>query len=53
MNKWLQSFAYRISVGWTIFVIAALSAVTIAFITISFQAIKTAIANPVKNLRTE
>ncbi len=53
MNMWLQDFAYRISINWMVFVIAGSSAVLIALITISFQAIKAATANPVKNLRTE
>jgi len=53
MNKWLQSFAYRIHINWTVFAITALAALLIALITISFQAIKAAIANPVKSLRSE
>ncbi len=53
MNKWLQEFAYKINIGWTVFAIAGLLAVIIAFITISFQSIKAALANPVKSLRTE
>jgi putative ABC transport system permease protein len=53
MNKWLEDFAYRISISWWVFVIAAIVALSIAFITVSFQAIKAAIANPVKSLRTE
>jgi len=53
MNKWLQDFAYKINIGWTVFVIAGLLAVLIALITIGFQSIKAAIANPVKSLRTE
>ncbi|MGH2564479.1 MAG: ABC transporter permease, partial [Ginsengibacter sp.] len=53
MNKWLQSFAYRIHIGWWVFVIAGLTAILIALITVSFQAIKAAIANPAKSLRTE
>lgn len=53
MNKWLQDFAYRISMPWWIFIVAAILAGVIALITISFQAIKAAIANPVKSLRTE
>ncbi len=53
MQRWLQDFAYRISIGWPVFAIAAIAAVSIAFITVSFQAIKAAIANPVKSLRTE
>ncbi len=53
MNKWLQDYAYHISISWLVFLIAAIMAMSIAFITISFQAIKAAIANPVKSLRTE
>jgi putative ABC transport system permease protein len=53
MNKWLQSFAYRINISWWVFALAGLLTITIALITVSFQAIKAAIANPVKNLRTE
>lgn len=53
MNKWLQDFAYRIDIKWWVFVIAAIIAVVIAFVTISFQTIKAALSNPVKNLRTE
>ncbi|MBA2561674.1 MAG: hypothetical protein H0V14_01950, partial [Chitinophagaceae bacterium] len=46
-------FAYRINIGWWVFAIAGLFAVVIAFVTISFQALRAAIANPIKNLRTE
>ena len=53
MNKWLQDFAYRTNISWTVFVITTLLALLIALITISFQAIRAAIANPVKSLRTE
>ncbi len=53
MNKWLQEFAYRINIEWWVFVVAAVTALLIALLTISFQAIKAAIANPVKSLRTE
>jgi putative ABC transport system permease protein len=53
MNKWIQSFAYRINIGSWIFVVAGLIALLIALITVSFQAIKAAIANPVKSLRSE
>jgi putative ABC transport system permease protein len=53
MNKWLQEFAYKINIGWAVFVIAGLIAILIAVITISFQSIKAAVANPVKSLRTE
>ena len=53
MNKWLQNYAYRIHINWWIFLIAGILAVLIAIFTISFQAIKAAIANPVKSLRSE
>jgi len=53
MNAWLQDFAYKINLGWSVFVIAGLIAIAIALFTISFQSIKAAVANPVKSLRTE
>ena len=53
MNKWLQGFAYRATVHWWLFAIAAAAAVIIALLTVSFQAVKAALANPVKSLRTE
>jgi putative ABC transport system permease protein len=53
MNKWLQSYAYRINISWWIFLAAGIIAILIALITVSFQAIKAAIANPVKSLRSE
>ena len=53
MNKWLQSFAYRTNISWWVFFAAGTAAILIALITVSFQAIKAAIANPVKSLRTE
>jgi len=53
MNQWLQNFTYRISSSWDLFIIAAVIALLTAFLTISFQAIKAAISNPVKCLRTE
>ena len=53
MYKWLQAYAYHITIGWWVFVLAGLIAVIIAFATISFQSIKAAIANPVKSLRAE
>ncbi len=53
MHKWLQDFAYKISISWWVFVLAGGMAIVIAFITISFQAIKAAVANPVKSLRSE
>ena len=53
MHKWLQNFEYKITIGWLVFAMAALAATFVALLTISFQAIKAAIANPVKSLRTE
>ena len=53
MNNWLQDFAYRIEIQWWVFAAAGTLAILIALLTISFQTIKAAIANPVKNLRTE
>jgi putative ABC transport system permease protein len=53
MQKWLQGFAYRVTIEWWLFAIAALIAVLIALITVSAQAVKAALANPVKSLRTE
>jgi putative ABC transport system permease protein len=53
MNKWLQDFAYRTNISWIVFVITTVTALLIALITISFQAIRAAVANPVKSLRTE
>jgi len=53
MHKWLQDFAYRVDISWMVFLITTVVALTIALLTISFQAIRAAIANPVKSLRTE
>jgi putative ABC transport system permease protein len=53
MNKWLQDFAYRVNISWWVFVVAGLLALIIGFLTVSFQAIKAALANPVKSLRSE
>jgi putative ABC transport system permease protein len=53
VNKWLQDYAYRVNISWWIFLVAVLLALLIALVTISFQAIKAAVANPVKSLRTE
>ena len=53
MNKWLQEFAYRIDLSWWIFAFTGITALLIALFTLSFQAIKAAISNPVKSLRTE
>jgi putative ABC transport system permease protein len=53
MDKWLQNFAYKTSLSWWIFVLAALLTFGIAFVTVSIKAIKAAMANPVESLRTE
>jgi putative ABC transport system permease protein len=53
MHKWLQDFAYRIGIGWWVFAIAGFIAAAIALATVCFQAVRAALANPVKNLRTE
>jgi len=53
MNDWLSEFTYKMPLSWWTFLLAGLIAIIIAFITVSFQAIKAAIANPVKSLRTE
>jgi putative ABC transport system permease protein len=53
MDKWLQDFAYKISLGWAVFLLSGLVAILIALFTISFQSVKAALANPVKSLRTE
>jgi putative ABC transport system permease protein len=52
-NKWLQDFAFRIQIGWWVFAFAGFAALLIALLTVGFQAIKAAIANPVKSLRSE
>jgi len=53
MNNWLRDFAYRVSIHWWVFIIAGILAALIAFVTVSFQAVRAAVANPVKSLRTE
>lgn len=53
MNQWLQDFAYRIPISWWMFVVGGVMALAIALLTVSFQSIKAALANPAKNLRTE
>jgi putative ABC transport system permease protein len=53
MDKWLQDFSYRTNISWWIFIVAGAIALLIAMITVGLQAIKAAIANPVKSLRTE
>lgn len=53
MNNWLEDFPYRVNISWWVFGIAIIAALAIALLTVSFQAIKAALANPVKSLRTE
>jgi putative ABC transport system permease protein len=53
MHKWLQDFAYRIDIEWWIFALAGMVAIVIALLTVSYQSIRAAMANPVKSLRTE
>ena len=53
MNSWLQEFAYRTKIGWDTFIFAAAIALFIALFTVSFQAVKAAVANPVQALRYE
>jgi hypothetical protein len=53
LHSWLQNYAYRTEISWWIFAVAGLGALTITLLTVSFQAIKAAIANPIKSLRTE
>lgn len=53
MNKWLNSFAYRIHISWLVLGLASLLSIIIAHITVSAQAVKAARANPVKSLKTE
>ena len=53
MDNWLRDFAYRINIAWWIFALSGMLAVLIALITVSFESIKAAMANPVKSLRSE
>jgi putative ABC transport system permease protein len=53
MSQWLQGFAYRVQIQWWVFAVSTVLAIVLAFITISFQSIKAALANPVKSLRSE
>ena len=53
MNKWLETFAYRVAIGWWVFLIAGALALGIALLTVSFQTVRAALANPVKSLKTE
>ena len=53
MNKWLQNFAYKTNIGWQVFALTTLVVIVIAFFTVSFQALKAAMMNPVKSIKTE
>ncbi len=53
MDRWLQDFAYRIELSWTIFVLAGLAAMIIAWMTVSYQSLRTALIDPVDALRYE
>ena len=53
MNAWLSDFAYRVDLGWTTFILAGVLAMAIALLTVSFQAVRAAVANPVEALRME
>jgi putative ABC transport system permease protein len=53
MHKWLQDFAYKVDITWWMFALAGVIAVFIALVTVSSQAIKAAVANPVKSLKSE
>lgn len=53
MNKWIQNFAYRTNIGWNLFLMAGITAIVIAVLTISYQVTKSAAANPVKSIRYE
>ena len=53
MENWLQDFAYRVNIGWPVFVVSAMLSISIALLTVSYQAIKAALMNPVKSLKSE
>jgi putative ABC transport system permease protein len=53
MNKWLDSYVYRIQISWWMFAIAGMAAIVISIITISYQSIRAALSNPVESLKTE
>jgi putative ABC transport system permease protein len=53
MQQWLQGFAYRTTMSWWVFAVAGLGAIVIALLTVSYQAVRAALANPVNSLRME
>ncbi len=53
MSRWLEGFAYRVAIAWWVFVVAGMTAILIALVTVSVQTIRAAVANPVKSLRSE
>jgi ABC-type antimicrobial peptide transport system permease subunit len=53
INSWLKSFAYRLELNWAFFLVAAIAALLIAWITVSYESIKAAVANPAKSLKNE
>jgi putative ABC transport system permease protein len=53
MHEWLQGFAYKVDLAWWVFAVAAIVAIVIAALSVSFQAIKAALMNPVRSLRSE
>ena len=53
ISKWLDGFAYRIDIGWTVFLLASATALLIALLTVSYESVKAALTNPVKSLRSE
>ncbi len=53
MNSWLEGFAYRVTIHWSVFALSGMVAIGIAVLTVSFQSIKAALANPVEAMRRE
>jgi ABC-type antimicrobial peptide transport system permease subunit len=53
LNNWLTNYDYRISISWQVFIWAALAALVLTILTVSFKAIKAALSNPIRSLRTE
>ncbi|MCB9295669.1 MAG: hypothetical protein H6559_21470 [Lewinellaceae bacterium] len=53
MDQWLENFAYRIEIRWWVFALAGMIAIAVALLTVSFQSVKAALANPVEALRSE